>query len=345
MVTRLLIVGMGSIGKRHARIARQLIPGVQVVALRHTAGSECPTEVDGVVTSIEDAIDFAPQLAVIASPAPAHLETAIALSDAGTNLLVEKPISLSAAGVAKLIETCALRDVHLMVGYNLRYMPSLVHLKSLLERGRVGRVLSVRAEVGQDLASWRPGTDYRDSVSARAELGGGVLLELSHEFDYLHWLFGGVIWVSATTLRQSSMQIDVEDTAHVVMGFIGAAGASPIVASLNMDFVRQDSTRRCEVIGENGTLRWNGIAGTVEVFDRGASGWETSFAQSPQRDETYVAEWRHLLKCLEDGTAPCISGEDGLAAVEIIDAARRSAREGRVVSIGDDIAHSTVSQP
>jgi predicted dehydrogenase len=337
MLERILIVGMGSIGKRHARIARELIPEVQLAAWRHLPDASLPPEVDLVVTSVDDAIAFAPQLAVIASPAGVHLDAALPLAKAGVNLLVEKPISTSAVGVAQLIETCELRGVALVVGYNLRFMPSLLYLRGLLHAGRIGRITSVRSEVGQHLASWRPGVDYRDSVSAKSGLGGGVLLELSHEIDYLRWLFGEVRWVSAITLRQSSLEIDVEDTAHIVIGFTGRAGAPPIVASLNMDFVRHDSTRRCEVLGEDGTLRWNGVTGTVELFARGASEWSTMFAQLPKRDETYVAEWLHAIACVEGAAEPAVSGADGLAVVKVIDAVRRSASQARVVSLDGDV--------
>jgi len=146
--------------------------------------------IDHCVTSLDDALRFHPQAAVIANPASHHLDLAMPLAQAGVHLLVEKPVSSSTHRVSELIEVCRVRGITLMTGYNLRFLPSLKRFRELLEEKRVGRVLSVRAEIGQFLPSWRPGFDYRQSVSARATLGGGVLLELSHEIDYLRWLFG-----------------------------------------------------------------------------------------------------------------------------------------------------------
>ncbi len=334
MLERLLVVGIGNIGKRHVRLARELIPGVQIVALRHRNYQDMNEPgIDRCVTSLDEALQFSPQAAVIANPASHHLDVALPLAQAGVHLLVEKPISSTAQGVFELIEVCRTRGITLMTGYNLRFLPSLQRFRELLEEKKVGRVLSVRSEVGQFLPSWRPGSDYRQSVSAKAALGGGVLLELSHEFDYLRWLFGEVEWVNAIQRKQSGLEIDVEDIAHLVLGFAHEAGEVPVIASLNMDFIRHDTTRTCTVIGETGSLRWNAVAGTVDIFEQGGNAWQTVFTHQPQRDDSYLAEWRHFLACITDGSPPLISGHDGLAVLQIIEAARHSSTTGAIVKI------------
>jgi predicted dehydrogenase len=289
--------------------------------------------IDHCVTSLDEALRFRPQAAVIASPASHHLDVALPLAQAGVHLLVEKPISSTIQGVSELIAVCKARGITLMTGYNLRFLPSLQRFRGLLEEKRVGRVLSVRAEIGQFLPSWRPGSDYRQSVSAKAALGGGVLLELSHEIDYLRWLFGEVEWVSAIQRKQSSLEIDVEDTAHLVLGFAHETGEVPVIAALNMDFIRYDTTRTCTVIGMAGSLRWNALTGTVEIFEQGGNAWQTLFMHQHQRDDSYLAEWRHFLKCINDGGPPVISGHDGLAVLRVIEAARHSSTTGAVVPI------------
>jgi predicted dehydrogenase len=231
------------------------------------------------------------------------------------------------------MEVCRAQSIILMTGYNLRFLPSLQRFRELIGEKRAGRVLSVRAEIGQYLPSWRPGHDYRQSVSAKAVLGGGVLLELSHEIDYLRWLFGEVEWVSAIQRKQSGLEVDVEDTAHLILGFANATGEVPVIAALNMDFIRHDTTRSCTVIGEAGSLRWNALAGTVEFFEQGGNIWQTLFTHQHQRDDSYLSEWHHFLACITDGGSPAISGYDGLAVLRIIDAARQSSITGSVVSI------------
>jgi predicted dehydrogenase len=335
MPERFLIVGLGSIGSRHARIARMLMPGTRTAVLRHRGCKRLQdARIDCCFTSLEEAIRFAPQAAVIANPASHHLEVALPLAQAGTHLLVEKPISASPEGVPELIRTCQANGLVLMMGYNLRFLSTLQRFRQLLDSGVIGRVFSVRAEVGLHLPAWRAGVDYRQTVSAKATLGGGVLLELSHEIDYLRWLFGNVQWVGAALRTQSDLEIDVEDTALLTLGFAGKNGAQPLIASLNMDFVRQDNTRFCIAIGESGTLRWNAILGTVKVFKKGESSWRTLFAHPPQRDESYLAEWNHFLDCVRRGTPPMISGEDGLAVLKVVQAARLSSEKRAVVEVG-----------
>ena len=335
MLERLLVVGLGSIGSRHARLCKENSPGLQIAALRRGVSQGVPhPSIDYCITSIEDALRFCPQAAVISNPASMHMDVAISLASAGVHLLIEKPISSTIRGVSNLIDLCRARGLVLMTGYNLRYLPSLRQFRELLGDGRVGRIYSVRAEIGQFLPGWRPGSDYRKTVSAQAVLGGGVLLELSHEIDYLRWLFGEVEWVSAVLRKQSCLEIDVEDTAHLVLGFAGQAGLTPPVANLNMDFLRHDTTRSCTVIGENGSLRWNALAGTVELFDKEApKAWQTLFSHQHHRDESYVAQWKHFLECIAGRETPQVSGDDGYAVLKIIEAARDSAATGRVAIV------------
>ena len=270
---------------------------------------------------------------MIANPSSLHLDVALPLARAGVHLLVEKPIASTTQGVSELIDVCRARNINLMTGYNLRFFPCLQRFRELLEENRIGRVLSVRAEIRQFLPSWRPGSDYRQTVSAKAALGGGVLLELSHEIDYLRWLFGEVEWVSAIQRRQRGRGIDVEDTAHLVLGFAHATGDVPVIAALNMDFIRHDTTRCCTVIGEIGSLRWNAVAGTVEIFEQGGIAWQTLLTHQPNKDDSYEAEWRHFINCVSDGSPPIVSGDDGLAVLRVIEAARQSSTTRTIVSV------------
>lgn len=333
MINRILIVGLGSIGKRHLRLARKLLPDADIRVLRHQVCASIPEHADGCFSSLDQAIDFAPQVAVIASPATLHMAAAQPLARVGAHLLVEKPLSASLDGVSQLLEICREQKIVLLTGYNLRFLLSLQQFRELLKENIVGRVLSVRCEIGQYLPSWRPDTDYRLGVSARQELGGGALLELSHELDYLRWIFGEVDWVKAALSRQSNLEIDVEDTAHLMLGFVPMSDGYQLIGTVNLDFIRHDTTRLCTAIGENGSLRWNGLTGVVELFEAGAKEWRELFHHQHQCDDSYLAEWKHFLECIADGVQVAISGDDGFAVLRIIEAARQSSATGNAVSI------------
>lgn len=333
LIDRILIVGLGSIGKRHLRLARELLPGADIRVLRHQKCASISEYANGCFSSLDDAIGFAPQVAVIAGPATFHMTAAQPLARAGVHLLVEKPLSASLDGVPQLLEICREQGTVLLIGYNLRFLPSLQRFRELLNENVIGRVLSVRCESGQYLPSWRPDTDYRQGVSARLELGGGALLELSHELDYLRWIFGEVDWVKATLSRQSGLEIDVEDTAHLILGFVPGADGLKLIGSVNLDIIRHDTMRLCTAIGESGSLRWNGLTGVVEQFETGAREWRELFRHQHQRDDSYLAQWRHFLGCVNEQKTPLNTGEDGLKVLQIIDAARWASESGNQVQI------------
>lgn len=333
MAERVLIVGMGSIGKRHARVIKQLRPEWETVALRRQVPVEPLENVDHCVASLDKALQLNPGIAVIANPASHHVATAVPLAEAGVHLLVEKPLSSMAGDVPALLDACRRNRVVLMTAYNMRFLPSLQRFRQWVHEGRVGQVLSVRSEVGQYLPSWRPGGDYRENVSAQAALGGGALLELSHEIDFLRWIFGEIDWVNAALLRQSALEIDVEDTVHLVLGFRQDGQRRPLVASVDIDFIRHDTTRNCTAIGETGSLRWNAMGGKIEFYPAGGTAWQLLDELPSQRDDSYLAEWRHFLACIETGAAPMITGEDGLAVLQVIEAARASSAAGAMTKV------------
>ena len=333
LINRILIVGLGSIGKRHLRIARELCPSADIRVLRHKLTDEVVEYSNGSFSTISEAVAFAPQIAVIASPAPFHVDTALILAEAYVHLLIEKPISVSLNGVLELIEICERNRLVLSTGYNLRFLTSLQRYRDYLTDRIVGRVLSVRCEIGQYLPLWRPSTDYRQGVSAQRELGGGALLELSHEIDYLRWIFGEVDWVRATLSRQSKLEIDVEDIAHLTLGFAPGLDGHQIIGTVNLDFIRHDSIRICYAVGEKGSLRWNGLLGEVAIYEVGANEWRVLFSHQHQRDDSYLLEWKNFLECVNDRKKPLVSGFDGLKVLEIIEASRLSSANGAQISI------------
>lgn len=326
-IERILIAGHGSIGQRHLRLARQLLPAATIKVLRHRGGDSVPPFADACVATIDEAVSFRPDIAVIAGPSPTHVALAMPLAEAGVHLLVEKPLDARPDAVPALLDACTRRGAVLLTGYNLRFLPSLQAFRQAILDGRVGRILSVRSEVGQYLPDWRPGSDYRNTVSASRALGGGVLPELSHEIDYLRWIFGEIAWVKATLSRQSRLDIDVEDTAHLTLGFAGSPepDPQPLIATLNLDFLRRDTTRTCLALGELGSLRWNALTGVVDCFMAGAGAWQVIAAVASAPDDSYLAEWRHFLACVHGDATPLTSGADGLRTLQVIEAARRAA--------------------
>jgi predicted dehydrogenase len=298
--------------------------------LRHQPTASIPKLANFVACSIDEVRGFSPELAVIANPAPFHLEIAKVLVNLGCHLLIEKPISDTAIGVLELIKDCRAANIICQVGYNMRYSLSLLQFREFISADLIGRPLVVRCEVGQYLPSWRPETDYTKGVSANRRLGGGVLLELSHELDYLRWIFGEVEWVSSWIGNVGNLAVDVEDTAHLTLSCRLRGSCKSVIVNLNMDFIRRDTTRTCTVIGESGSLRWNGVSGTVEFYEPGGKGWHELSADTGERDDSYRAQWKDFLSSIACSRKPLVDAEEALKVLEIIDAARVSAQNNGI---------------
>lgn len=335
MICRALVVGLGSIGARHLRLLREALPDADIMVLRHSPCDESIPMADICTNSLEEACQFSPQVAIIASPAPFHLATAQALAECGTHLLIEKPLAAISSGVPAFLDHCSAKNVQVQVGYNLRFLETLQRFRAELHTGRIGKVQSIRCEIGQYLPSWRPGNDYRKTVSARHELGGGVLLELSHELDMLRWVFGELDWVSGWTGRLGDLNINVEDCAHLTLGF--AAGC---VGSLSMDFLRRDTTRCCTAIGEEGSLQWDAITGKVWLWTPETERWECLLEQKAARDDSYRHQLNIFIKSILENQVNemAANGKDGQAVLDIVEAVRVSAaNEGKKEIISQGI--------
>jgi predicted dehydrogenase len=201
-----VIVGYGSIGKRHASIQRELGIDVTVVTKQQIADSG----VNFFATLKEALQQTSPNFVVISNETSLHLPTLKELSalNYSGKILCEKPITVSGFPMESLKNISS----NILVTYNLRFHPLIQKLKSHLKDTKV---LTFIAYVGQYLPDWRPGTDYSQCYSAIKELGGGVLRDLSHEIDFSNYLFGSPKLVKAFTGKLSDLKINTEDVANI----------------------------------------------------------------------------------------------------------------------------------
>lgn len=334
-MNRLLIVGSGAIGKRHFEVLKTLYPHSDIRFLSR-ATKDLQLSEGRYMYTWDEVDEFSPNLAIIANPAPFHFQVGVSLAKKGVHLLVEKPICNHSLDADLLVSECNANNVFLKVGYNLRYLSSLQTFRKLIINGVVGDLMSVRAEVGQYLPDWRKGVDYRDTVSACKNLGGGVLLELSHEIDYLNWIFGTPDSVIGVVSKQSKLEIDVEDNADLLIRYcIGSHEKSFLVANLSMDFIRFNPVRQCTVIGSTGSIRWDGIANTVEHYKPSKSAWATIFIGQDTVAETYFSQMRDFMSTVLSNNYDNKESIDSIQTLRCIEAAKKSSIIGAMCPIND----------
>ncbi|WP_334018918.1 Gfo/Idh/MocA family protein [Alteromonas sp. S015] len=272
MSKRVAVIGLGSIAERHRRNIRLLWPESKIYAISSSGRRPQPPipHCDELISCVNDVLKKPIDMAIVASPAPFHALHAIELIQAGIPTLIEKPLSTNLED-ANAILTCAYgANNQVAVGYCLRFLPSALLMKSLVEKRKVGQIFNVFIEVGQYLPDWRPNKHYKDTVSASAELGGGALFELSHEFDYCQWMFGELSLQHASLRSSPQLKLDVEDMVDVVATLPNGA-----LVNIHLDFLQRQAHRTCRVVGSDGVLNWDLINNSVTFSD--SNGNETIY--------------------------------------------------------------------
>jgi predicted dehydrogenase len=325
---RLLVVGTGSIGLRHCKNLAAM--GHEVLAWDTDAGRLREAgAIAGVSAApgLEGGLARRPDAVLVCTPPASHVAIARMAIEADAHVFVEKPIAAASDEVPDLLDEAKRRARLVAVGFNLRFLPSLREVKALLDSGRVGRVLSARAEFGFYLPAWRPRRDYRDNYAVRREEGGGILLDAIHELDYLGWLLGDVAEVFCACDHVSDLAGDTEDLAEIMLRF-----ASGALGQVHLDYFRRAYRRTLEVIGAEGVIEWDYARRTVSIRGPAPDSVETHAHGGPP-EAMYVEELCHFIRCLKDGAEPMVSGREGLRSLRVVEAAKRSSAERRWVSL------------
>ena len=214
---KFLIAGLGSIGRRHLRNLVAL--GERYIVLLRTRKATMPDdELAGypVETDLNEALKkHKPDAVIVANPTALHLDVAIPAAEAGCAILLEKPVSHSLDRLDVLQQAAQKSGSKILVGFQFRYHPTLNKARELIQAGALGKVLTVHAHWGEYLPNWHPWEDYRQSYAARADLGGGVIVTLTHPLDYLRFILGDVESLWSFNGHLSSLEIDVEDVAEI----------------------------------------------------------------------------------------------------------------------------------
>ncbi|HEX7567092.1 MAG TPA: Gfo/Idh/MocA family oxidoreductase [Anaerolineaceae bacterium] len=328
---KFLIAGFGSIGRRHLRNLRAL-GETDILLYRSHKSTLDSEEIEDLVveTDLEAAFSHRPDAVIISNPTALHMDVAIPAAKAGCTILLEKPIAANLERIDELEDALIQGCGKVLVGFQFRFHPSLQYIKRLLKSGGLGRPVAVRSHWGEYLPDWHPWEDYRKSYTARADLGGGVALTLSHPLDYLRWLLGEVESVWGFAGRLGDLELEVEDTAEIGLQF-----ASGAVASVHLDYLQRPAVHRLEIVCTEGTIDWNNATGAVRFYRASTDVWESFLAPVGfDRNDLFLAELRNFMaigRGLED---PRCTLRDGIEAVRIVQAFYQAAQGGQRVKLG-----------
>ena len=333
-ITAALVVGSGSAGRRHARELRNLLPNAKIAIVKRSS-SEQPLEyIENyeieVVPDIQAGLQNAPQVAIIASPSSMHLADSIEIAMLCKYIFLEKPIADSLEGAYKLHDTLRAANAVTTVGYHLRNSDTVLELKKIIDRDMSVVYSSITMEHRQHLSLWRPGVNPALSVSARKDLGGGILLEFSHEFDALRFLHQDVSTVVKADLRYSGAPTDglVETSSQATL-----KTTTGTEIQVDLDMTSMVFKRLWSLKSEHRTISVNLADGLIyETFADGVV--NNLYSALPgERDRAETAILKRFLDTYYLGLDPHCTTYDGLATSSVIHAIRQSAESKMSVAI------------
>jgi predicted dehydrogenase len=323
-----LVIGYGSIGKRHIENLSK-IPKMKIFVLTTRSYDDfLKTKKCFIVKSIKSAISHNPDFAIIANETNIHVKFAKILSKAGIHLFIEKPLSDSIRGINELSQTTYEKKLVTFMGFNFRFHPGIKIIKKLITEKKIGKIISVLVENSSYLPDWHPNENYTKSYSARKELGGGVVLTSIHELDYLYWFFGDVKKIVSITEKISNLKINVEDSASIILKF-----KNNVTAEIHLDYFQRPSSRYCKLIGTEGTIYWNMNKNEVKIFDIKKKKWLIKKFSKFDYNSMYVEELKHFINCIKNKTHTINNLKSGVSTLKIALAVKHASKYGKMVTL------------
>lgn len=324
MINKIAILGLGSIGKKYVKLIKNKYPNIDISIVRSGKEKKYDSyEGYKVFYSLNEVISSGVEAAIICTPASQHLDQVVQLIKNDIHFLVEKPLSVSIDNTNKVIKLLKQKKIVGLVGYCFRFDKSAIQFKNFLKNFNFSKILHVNIDSGSFLPDWRKNKNYKESVSARKSLGGGVLLELSHEIDYISWFFGGIKSVFANVSNSRSLGIDVEDQAEIIFEM-----AEGFLISTHLDFNSKPSRRKCTVRTNHDEFYWDAILKKSRLI-KNETVIEKRFTYSD--DEKYINQLIHFFNCIDKKDLPVSTLNNGALVLKTIEAIRKSSFTGRKI--------------
>lgn len=329
--TSVLVAGLGSIGRRHARLLAEradvdvLICDPMEKFLEETT-ADLGKPPRGTYAKYADALAAKPDMVFITTPNHLHVPMGMAAIDAGCDLLVEKPVSDTLEEARKLVEAARRAGRFMAVGYMLRFDMGLARLKSVIDSGGIGTPVGGRAMIGSYI------TLLNARSPDRASRPGSLVVDYTHEMDFIRWLFGPTDRVMAAGARLGDVELKPEPNVFQTIMMM----KNGTLVQIHFDYVQFPQRRIFEVYGDRGTLSYDFMSGEIRHFRHGRDHkWESlDVPPMTQRwDDLFRLEHESILTRRAAGQAPMVSGADGLAALADAQAMLRAAAEGAIIAV------------
>lgn len=315
------IIGLGSIGQRHARSLTRL-GYKEIYALRTKRGTikELPEDLKHIKEIYDEKEFYSQKLdgVIISNPTSLHIRTTKKALKKKIAVFVEKPIATS---MEEIKELKGLDTSKVLVGFDFRYDDAINTVKKFIDSGKIGRILKANLYCGQFLPMWHPYADYRKEYFSRKDLGGGVIRTLCHEIDIMHYLFGVPIEVIGVVEKISELDIDVDDNTYLICRMRNNA-----VVTNEVDYLNPKGIRNGIIFGSNGIIEYSYAKPSVVFTDNKGNKKILYQKEKTNWDKTFEQEMKDFIELIRNGKRPCSTFEDGINVMRVIEKAEESAR-------------------
>ncbi len=324
-----LVVGYGSIGKRHIENLAKFDDVEILVVTNRNIDNFLKKHKCRVFKTIQNSLQEKPNFAIISNVTSIHMKSATLLAKYGVHLFIEKPLSNSMMGIDTLLMESKKQKLITQIGCNLRFHPCIKKIKDILSKHKLGKILSIQIENGSYLPDWHPYEDYKKNYASQQKMGGGVVLTCIHEIDYLYWFFGKIKEVFSFSGKYSNLEIDSEDLSSILM----VVGENSI-AEVHLDYFQQPSVRRGKIIGTLGTITWDINDNSVMLYNIKTQKW-TNLLKLTKYDynQMYLDELTHFIDCIKNKKLTINPIYDGIQTLKIALAIKKSSKLKKVIKI------------
>ena len=336
LIQRIIVIGTGSAGRRHALTYREIFPDSQIDIVKRSKSVQPLEGLSGrrinLLSEIPRIENNGYDIAVIASPSTFHLADAKILESISKMILIEKPLTSDLSSSLELQQILKDSTTKSALAYHLKFSETVIVLKEKLQISGLGKIISVNLNYSQDLLLWRPNVDPRQSVSAREDLGGGVLLEFSHEIEAIHDLIGPIDWVLSKEMSVHGAPTDGK--VDTVTSFTGAT-KNGVAISIHLDMLTRPPIREWNFVFENGQVNANLISGEIFISNQMANLKKVHQSGPNERDRAGALMLNTFANPSVTSKINLCDIDEGVSVMGVIDAVKKSAQTERkeIVSI------------
>ena len=325
---QILVIGVGSIGKRHIRNLKKIgISANNILAIdtrkdrldevRSLGVKKCFSSINQVKKEEFDA-------AIICSPTSLHVKQCLWLAKRKKHLLIEKPLSHNSKDLIKLKKAIVNNKIVTMIAYIFRFHPGVILTKKILDKNQIGKKLYFRGEFSEYLPDWHPYENYRKFYMAKKKQGGGSILDQCHIMDLSHFLMGEFKDIVCLNTKKSKLDINADDISELIVN-----NKNGSISSIHTDIFGRKHSKYFEIKAEKGNLRWDFYKNTLEVyFSKNKKIKIYKFRKD--FNLSYIDEIKHFIDCvLKRKLKTKIPYDVGFSTMKLINAAEASYKTGK----------------